>query len=239
METLKIRIRKEIYTDLLSGKTNELSVKLTQTLIKNISSKENATVEDLEDENNVKKFDNLHLLCMLTSDSMTVGIKSMKISNGNLNVVIEKEVENKVEEKKEEVKKEKSVVKKEKKKSSISERINKVLDNFCNNKNVFIVGTPRVIVKTNGVLFGLKKRLPINNDVEVHIDIEKQKFFFTYDMTEDMFIKEFENFLNKMVIGNFVFIWRKKCIYKEVDGKRYLVLYYTTRKFINQDKKIW
>jgi hypothetical protein len=57
-------------------------------------------------------------------------------------------------------------------------------------------------------------------------------------MTEENFINQLKDFLKKMLINNFVFIWKKKCEYKEVDGKRFLLLYYTTRRYINQTKKL-
>ena len=117
-------------------------------------------------------------------------------------------------------------------------RINKEIEEFCKNNKVYVVGGPRVAIHPNGVVFGNRKKLPILNDVRFYIDIEKQIFYFTYDMTEDDFIEQLREFLKKMLINNFVFIWKKKCEYKEVDGKRFLSLYYTTRRYVNQTKKL-
>lgn len=242
METLKIQVKKDVFNKIVSGESNEVCVELTQTLAKRISKDGKSKADEiLADKSLIKDFDELYVSCMFSPDNHTFGITGFEIDGKNIVFKItdtpkdEKPVEEKPSEKPVEKKENKHKTGK-----TMSQRIDEVLDKFCENKNVTKVGGPRVIVKPNGVLFGLKKRLPVKNDVEIHIDIEIQKFYFTYDMTEDMFVKELEKFLNRMAAGNFVFIWRSKCAYKEKeDGKRYLVLYYTTRKFVNQDKNRW
>lgn len=241
METLKIQVKKDVFNKIVSGESNEVSVELTNTLAKRISKDGKSTASEmLADKSLIKDFDELYVSCMFSPDNHTFGISGLDIDGKN---IVFKITDTNAPEKPAEKKVEKPAAKKgnkEKSGKSVSQRIDEVLDKFCEHKNVTKVGGPRVIVKPNGVLFGLKKRLPVKNDVEIHIDIETQKFYFTYDMTEDVFVRELENFLNRMVAGNFVFIWRNKCAYKEKeDGKRYLILYYTTRKFVNQDKNRW
>lgn len=241
MEILKIQVKKDIFNKIVTGESDEVAVELTKTLAKRISKDGKSSSEEmLSDKSLIKDFDELYVSCMFSPDNHTFGISGFDIDGKN---IVFKITDTNTPEKPAEKKVEKPAAKKDNKKKSgksMSQRIDEVLDKFCEHKNVTKVGGPRVIVKPNGVLFGLKKRLPVKNDVEIHIDIETQKFYFTYDMTEDMFVKELETFLNRMVAGNFVFIWRSKCAYKEKeDGKRYLVLYYTTRKFVNQDKNRW
>ena len=236
METLKVKINKEKFVEIESGK-NELVIGFTQALLKKISKDESYTISDLiSNKELVKHFDELCILCMFSSDMITLPIEEMNIEedgihfilkNGNENVQTDEDSDETLEPEDN-----------ENDEINISERINKEIEEFCKNNKVYVVGGPRVAIHPNGVVFGTKRKLPILNDVRFYIDIEKQIFYFTYDMTEDDFIEQLREFLKKMLINNFVFIWKKKCEYKEVDGKRFLSLYYTTRRYVNQTKKL-
>ena len=233
---LKVKINKEKFAEIESGK-NELVIGLTQALLKKISKDESYTISDLiSNKELVKHFDELCILCMFSSDMITLPIEEMNIEedgihfilkNGNENVQTDEDSDETLEPEDN-----------ENDEINISERINKEIEEFCKNNKVYVVGGPRVAIHPNGVVFGTKRKLPILNDVRFYIDIEKQIFYFTYDMTEDDFIEQLREFLKKMLINNFVFIWKKKCEYKEVDGKRFLSLYYTTRRYVNQTKKL-
>ena len=233
---LKVKINKEKFAEIESGK-NELVIGLTQALLKKISKDESYTISDLiSNKELVKHFDELCILCMFSSDMITLPIEEMNIEedgihfilkNGNENVQTDEDSDETLEPEDN-----------ENDETNISERINKEIEEFCKNNKVYVVGGPRVAIHPNGVVFGTKRKLPILNDVRFYINIEKQIFYFTYDMTEDDFIEQLREFLKKMLINNFVFIWKKKCEYKEVDGKRFLLLYYTTRRYINQTKKL-
>lgn len=233
---LKVKINKEKFAEIESGK-NELVVGLTQALLKKISKDESYTISDLiSNKELIKHFDELCILCMFSSDMITLPIEEMNIEedgihfilkNGNENVQTDEDSDETLEPEDN-----------ENDEINISERINKEIEEFCKNNKVYVVGGPRVAIHPNGVVFGTKRKLPILNDVRFYIDIEKQIFYFTYDMTEDDFIEQLREFLKKMLINNFVFIWKKKCEYKEVDGKRFLSLYYTTRRYVNQTKKL-
>ena len=246
---LKVKINKEKFAEIESGK-NELVVGLTQALLKKISKDESYTISDLiSNKELIKHFDELCILCMFSSDMITLPIEEMSVEEDGIHFILKNEKENvQTDEDKqnegdetpepEDNGDETPEPEDNDDETNISERINKEIEEFCKNNKVYVVGGPRVAIHPNGVVFGTKRKLPILNDVRFYINIEKQIFYFTYDMTEDDFIEQLRDFLKKMLINNFVFIWKKKCEYKEVDGKRFLLLYYTTRRYINQTKKL-
>lgn len=249
METLKVKINKEKFVEIESGK-NELVIGFTQALLKKISKDKSYTISDLiSNKELIKHFDELCILCMFSSDMITLPIEEMSVEEDGIHFILKNEKENvQTDEDKqnegdetpepEDNGDETPEPEDSDDETNISERINKEIEEFCKNNKVYVVGGPRVAIHPNGVVFGTKRKLPILNDVRFYIDIEKQIFYFTYDMTEDDFIEQLREFLKKMLINNFVFIWKKKCEYKEVDGKRFLLLYYTTRRYINQTKKL-
>ena len=249
METLKVKINKEKFAEIESGK-NELVIGFTQALLKKISKDESYTISDLiSNKELIKHFDELCILCMFSSDMITLPIEEMSVEEDGIHFILKNEKENVQTDEDKQNEGDKTPEPEDNgdetpepedsdDETNISERINKEIEEFCKNNKVYVVGGPRVAIHPNGVVFGNRKKLPILNDVRFYIDIEKQIFYFTYDMTEDDFIEQLREFLKKMLINNFVFIWKKKCEYKEVDGKRFLLLYYTTRRYINQTKKL-
>lgn len=239
METLKVKINKEKFVEIESGK-NELVIGFTQALLKKISKDKSYTISDLiSNKELIKHFDELCILCMFSSDMITLPIEEMSVEEDGIHFILKNEKENvQTDEDKQNEGNKTPEPEDNDDETNISERINKEIEEFCKNNKVYVVGGPRVAIHPNGVVFGTKRKLPILNDVRFYINIEKQIFYFTYDMTEDDFIEQLRDFLKKMLINNFVFIWKKKCEYKEVDGKRFLLLYYTTRRYINQTKKL-
>ena len=237
---LKVKINyKEKFAEIESGK-NELVIGFTQALLKKISKDESYTISDLiSNKELIKHFDELCILCMFSSDMITLPIEEMSVEEDGIHFILKNEKENVQTDEDKQNKGDKTPEPEDNgDETNISERINKEIEEFCKNNKVYVVGGPRVAIHPNGVVFGTKRKLPILNDVRFYIDIEKQIFYFTYDMTEDDFIEQLREFLKKMLINNFVFIWKKKCEYKEVDGKRFLSLYYTTRRYVNQTKKL-
>lgn len=235
MEILKVKVVKEKYTELVNGNTNKLTVNLTQALTKKVSVNGTSTKEEMiADKNLIKKFDALNILCMLSSDNITIPIKEMTLTEEGLSFVLDSIKNDSIE--KEYTRD--TVKKVQKEDGDFEKRIYERIERFCKNSKVYTVNGPRVAIHPNGVVFGTGKTLPILNDVRFYVDIEKQKFYFTYDMTEDEFLSQLDQFLKNMLFNNFVFIWKNKCEYKEVDGKRFLILYYTTRRYINQTKKL-
>lgn len=249
METLKVKINKEKFVEIESGK-NELVIGFTQALLKKISKDKSYTISDLiSNKELIKHFDELCILCMFYSDMITLPIEEMSVEEDGIHFILKNEKENVQTDEDKQNEGDKTPEPEDNgdetpepedsdDETNISERINKEIEEFCKNNKVYVVGGPRVVIHPNGVVFGTKRKLPILNDVRFYINIEKQIFYFTYDMTEDDFIEQLRDFLKKMLINNFVFIWKKKCEYKEVDGKRFLLLYYTTRRYINQTKKL-
>lgn len=239
METLKVKINKEKFVEIESGK-NELVIGFTQALLKKISKDKSYTISDLiSNKELIKHFDELCILCMFSSDMITLPIEEMSVEEDGIHFILKNEKENVQTDEDKQNEGDKTPEPEDgDDETNISERINKEIEEFCKNNKVYVVGGPRVAIHPNGVVFGTKRKLPILNDVRFYINIEKQIFYFTYDMTEDDFIEQLRDFLKKMLINNFVFIWKKKCEYKEVDGKRFLLLYYTTRRYINQTKKL-
>lgn len=249
METLKVKINKEKFVEIESGK-NELVIGFTQALLKKISKDKSYTISDLiSNKELIKHFDELCILCMFSSDMITLPIEEMSVEEDGIHFILKNEKENVQTDEDKQNEGDKTPEPEDNDdetpepednddETNISKRINKEIEEFCKNNKVYVVGGPRVAIHPNGVVFGTKRKLPILNDVRFYINIEKQIFYFTYDMTEDDFIEQLREFLKKMLINNFVFIWKKKCEYKEVDGKRFLLLYYTTRRYINQTKKL-
>ena len=249
METLKVKINKEKFVEIESGK-NELVIGFTQALLKKISKDKSYTISDLiSNKELIKHFDELCILCMFSSEMITLPIEEMSVEEDGIHFILKNEKENVQTDEDKQNEGDETPEPEDNgdetpepedgdDETNISERINKEIEEFCKNNKVYVVGGPRVAIHPNGVVFGTKRKLPILNDVRFYINIEKQIFYFTYDMTEDDFIEQLRDFLKKMLINNFVFIWKKKCEYKEVDGKRFLLLYYTTRRYINQTKKL-
>ena len=249
METLKVKINKEKFVEIESGK-NELVIGFTQALLKKISKDKSYTISDLiSNKELIKHFDELCILCMFSSDMITLPIEEMSVEEDGIHFILKNEKENVQTDEDKQNEGDKTPEPEDNgdetpepedsdDETNISERINKEIEEFCKNNKVYVVGGPRVAIHPNGVVFGTKRKLPILNDVRFYINIEKQIFYFTYDMTEDDFIEQLRDFLKKMLINNLVFMWKKKCEYKEVDGKRFLLLYYTTRRYINQTKKL-
>lgn len=255
MELLKVQVKKDIWEQIESGNTNKLTFKKNQSFMKKIVEEDGVTL---------KNIDKLYVTCMFSSKNETFDIESISNEDNdivfeikNTNIIkeeietikddIEKEtIETPIEsisktESIESIKQEKKESKENKPKEvkSVGERVNELLDDLCSNNNTVVVGTPIVIIRPDGYIFGQRKKLPLKNDVVLKIPIESQKLYFTYDISEDEYINQLMTYFKKMVATNFVFLWRKKCVYKEVDGKRYLNLFYTTRKYVNESKKIF
>ena len=203
METLKVKINKEKFVEIELGK-NELVIGFTQALLKKISKDKSYTISDLiSNKELIKHFDELCILCMFSSDMITLPIEKMSVEEDGIHFILKNE---KVDVYTEDSDDETPEPEDNDDETNISERINKEIEEFCKNNKVYVVGGPRVAIHPNGVVFGTKRKLPILNDVRFYIDIEKQIFYFTYDMTEDDFIEQLREFLKKMLINNFVFI---------------------------------
>jgi hypothetical protein len=227
MNVLKIKVSKEKWEDVI--KLNTFSIELTPSIVKQIlKSSDNVTEEDLNGVY-IDFMQELSVTRMFSSDNIVFKMKYLHIKDGIVTFFYENEPKN--------TSGSKNTEPVEKTEESISKRVEKLIDEFSKNSKVYVVGTPRVAIHPNGVVFGIGRKLPIENDVRFYIDIEKQILYHTYDMSDDEFINNLQDFFKRMLVNNFVFMWKNKCEYKESNGKRYVVLYYTTRRFINQNKR--
>ena len=154
METLKVKINKEKFVEIESGK-NELVVGLTQALLKKISKDESYTISDLIlNKELIKHFDELCILCMFSSDMITLPIEEMSVEEDKSHFILKNEKvdvhtdNNEQNEGNETLEPEDG----DNGEIIIGERINKVIDDFCKNDKVYVVGTPRVAIHPNGVV---------------------------------------------------------------------------------------
>ena len=94
METLKVKINKEKFVEIESGK-NELVIGFTQALLKKISKDKSYTIFDLiSNKELIKHFDELCILCMFSSDMITLPIEEMSVEEDGIHFILKNEKEN-------------------------------------------------------------------------------------------------------------------------------------------------
>lgn len=115
----------------------------------------------------------------------------------------------------------------------------RILDNFYENESVFTTNARQIIVLPNGKILGLKKLLPINNDVEIRVefDMDKKVYFdATFDFEE--FKEDIFRTLNEIKKNNFIFVWKRYTgIFMNKTGEIYFGIKYSTRKSIGFNRK--
>jgi len=95
----------------------------------------------------------------------------------------------------------------------VKEETIKIINAFCDNKDVFVVNMPFVTIRNTGQIIGYHggRRLIADRDSDVRIDYKKYELT-KYDYVSDLeFITIVEKFLNNLLSGNYVFINRKYC----------------------------
>lgn len=242
---LKIQVPKNVFGMICDGTTDSVPVEMTPMFVKRLTGGKHSSVEKvMEDMNSVVRFDRLYVSCMFSDKNITVDIEDIRIEGKNVvfkftRVATDDGGSDVVDTVSDETQQtEPAGTRDTPDTKSLGERVDEILDELCRHKNVYVVGVPRVMVKPDGVVFGTGKKLPIKNDVAFSIVIEAQKLYFTYDITEEDYLKQLRDFFKRMTTNNFVFLWRKKSRYMEIDGRRFLLLRYTTRRFVNQNKNI-
>ena len=91
---LKVKINKEKFAEIELGK-NELVIGLTQALLKKISKDESYTISDLiSNKELIKHFDELCILCMFSSDMITLPIEEMNIEEDGIHFILKNGNEN-------------------------------------------------------------------------------------------------------------------------------------------------
>ena len=94
METLKVKINKEKFVEIELGK-NELVIGFTQALLKKISKDKSYTISDLiSNKELIKHFDELCILCMFSSDMITLPIEEMSVEEDGIHFILKNEKEN-------------------------------------------------------------------------------------------------------------------------------------------------
>jgi len=103
--------------------------------------------------------------------------------------------------------------------ADIKKRVSKLLNSFCEQKDVFVVNMPNVTIRFNGQILGYHggRRLIADRDSDVRMDFKKYEL--TYNMSDDDFIMEVNSFLDSLLKNNYVFINRNLCrFYNTSDG---------------------
>lgn len=119
----------------------------------------------------------------------------------------------------------------EKLEEDIKEKIDNMLDEFCHKNNVINVNTPVVQVGHDGTVFGYNKTIHTFNKAEVVLNIKPKRFMHYYDVSDDDFVSNVKKELERISVGNAVFIWKKRCNYVvNSNGHRILTLYFATER---------
>ena len=95
----------------------------------------------------------------------------------------------------------------------VKERVMKLIDSFCEQKDVFVVNMSNVIIRFNGQIIGYHggRRLIADRDSDVRIDFKNYELIKYFDMSDDVFILEVQAFLNQLLKNNYVFINKRFC----------------------------
>ena len=94
----------------------------------------------------------------------------------------------------------------------VKERVLHLLDSFCEQKDVFVVNMPNVIIRYNGQIVGYHggRKLIADRDSDVRIDFKKHELvMMQYETNDDGFVKYINDYLDSMLKNNYVFINRK------------------------------
>jgi hypothetical protein len=115
----------------------------------------------------------------------------------------------------------------------------RILENLYDNDSVFATNARQIIILPKGKILGLNKSLPVNNDVEIRVEFDRDKkiyFDATFDIEE--FKEDIFRTLNEIRNNNFVFIWKRYTgIFMDKTGEIYFGIKYSTRKTIGFNRK--
>lgn len=102
----------------------------------------------------------------------------------------------------------------------VKERVMKLIDSFCEQKDVFVVNMPNVTIRFNGQIVGYHggRRLIADRDSDVRMDFKKYELMMYYGTSDNDFIMEVQAFLNQLIKNNYVFINRKSCGFYTTDN---------------------
>ena len=120
-----------------------------------------------------------------------------------------------------------------------------ILDSLYESESVIATNARQVIILPKGRILGVKKSLPLNNDVELRVEFDKQikVYFPTCDKLEildifELFRNDIYTNLAEIRRNNFIFVWKRYTgIFKDSDGRVYFGMKYTTKKSIGFDRR--
>lgn len=101
----------------------------------------------------------------------------------------------------------------EQEKPDVKVRVMEVMNDFYKNDDVFVVNMPNITIRNNGQILGYhgNKRLVADRDADVRFDFKKMYMIQYYNVSDDAFVNEVKESLNKMLKGNYAFINKKYC----------------------------
>lgn len=114
-----------------------------------------------------------------------------------------------------------------------------ILEDFYEDETVFATNARQVIVLPKGKPLGFKKRLSVNNDVEVRIEFDKnEKIYFDLNPDFELFEEAITKKLAEIRKNNFVFVWKQYTgIFMDKSGRIYFGMKYSTRRSIGFNRK--
>ena len=114
-----------------------------------------------------------------------------------------------------------------------------ILEDFYEDETVFATNARQVIVLPKGKPLGFKKRLPVNNDVEVRIEFDKnEKIYIDLYADIELFEEAITERLTEIRKNNFVFVWKQYTgIFMDKSDRIYFGMKYSTRSSIGFNRK--
>ena len=114
-----------------------------------------------------------------------------------------------------------------------------ILEDFYEDETVFATNARQVIVLPKGKPLGFKKKLPVDNDVEVRIEFDKnEKIYIDLYADIELFEEAITERLTEIRKNNFVFVWKQYTgIFMDKSDRIYFGMKYSTRSSIGFNRK--
>lgn len=90
-------------------------------------------------------------------------------------------------------------------KKDVRQLVTKLINEFCESKNVFVVNTPKVTIRYNGQIVGTTRRLVVDRDSDVMFEFTKKIFVHHPGDPESRFMISIVNYLALLAKSNYVF----------------------------------
>lgn len=113
----------------------------------------------------------------------------------------------------------------------MKKEIQKLFNDFCMKDNVFVVNTPQIIIRKNGLVVGSGKYIPAVKDASNVIPLGCEEVVKYRNMSDKDFVAAISYTMNRFLEGNYVFIRKGDCGFtKWKDGCDAFVFRVTVRK---------